>query len=141
MGCDIHSFAERKTGFETWTHVPGVSPFGWRDYGVFSFLANVRNYHDIPALSEPRGIPVDTSPSVTAAYERWREDAHSMGWLSVAELLAFDYDTGLSIPAGSNGDWDERPTTFRTYLGEPYFDDLRQVAESGAERVVFWFDN
>jgi hypothetical protein len=141
MGCDIHSFAERKTDLESWAQVQGISPFGWRDYGVFAFLANVRNYHDIPALSEPRGIPADASPVVAAAYEHWREDAHSMGWLSVAELLAFDYDMGLSIPAGSNGDWDERPTTFREYLGEPYFDDLRQVAESGAERVVFWFDN
>jgi hypothetical protein len=148
MGCDIHSLAERKSDSGHWVHVPGISPFGWRDYGVFAFLANVRNYHDIPALSEPRGIPADASPPVASEYNRWREGAysmgwltHSMGWLSLAELQAFDYDTELSIPAGSNGEWDERPTTFREYLGENYFEDLQQLAGSGAERIVFWFDN
>jgi hypothetical protein len=31
--------------------------------------------------------------------------------------------------------------TFREFLGQGYFDDLAQVINTGAERIVFWFDN
>jgi hypothetical protein len=56
MGCDIHGVFQRKVE-GAWLDID--SPYNWeRDYDLFGFLANVRNY-DIPYISEPRGLPDD----------------------------------------------------------------------------------
>lgn len=90
MGCDIHSYAERRnkqTG--KWEQVfnhfslddfdkdyykkeKGDHPFDWRSYPMFAFLAGVRNYDHCEPISEPRGIPKDISESV-------REEVQGLG--------------------------------------------------------------
>ena len=91
MGCDIHAYAERKTisGYE---YMPEITPFDWRSYSLFGFLAGVRNYSAVPVIAEPRGFPDDVSADVREKYEQWDMDAHTPSWLSMAELLAWDYD-------------------------------------------------
>lgn len=148
MGCDIHTRAERKVNGE-WEVIPGLHPFDWRSYGMFGFLANVRNYSAVPPLSNPRGLPDDCEIE-----SDWELGEHSFSWLSVHELLAFDYnlpleDRRVKRQAGTNS-WDGgctcdpgegEQTTYREFLGKAFFDDLEKLKEAGAERVVFGFDS
>lgn len=154
MGCDIHSHAERKNESGAWEKITDLEPFDWRSYGMFGFLAGVRNYSDVPPIAERRGVPTDASREVAEDYERWDSDAHSASWLSVAELLAFNYDAPCENrrvmrqvgPNHYNGGCTCNPgegeqTTFREFLGEGFFEELRKLQAADVERVVFWFDN
>ena len=108
MGCDIHSYAEKKVNGK-WEKVGEVfpmdewdrnyykkdfndSPFDWRSYPMFGFLADVRNYSNSEYLSEAKGLPDDISKEVQEKADDWEGDGHSHSWLSVKELLDFDYD-------------------------------------------------
>lgn len=149
MGCDIHSNAERKNDSGQWVKIDGLKPFDARCYGTFGFLAGVRNYSDVKPIAERRGFPEDASEEVAKDYEGWSGDSHSASWLSVAELVEFDYDAMTedrrcmrNNNGGSTCDPGEgKPQTFREFLGKWFFDDLEKLKEAGAERVVFWFDN
>jgi hypothetical protein len=154
MGCDIHSNAERRNTEGEWEDMPELSPFDWRSYGLYAFLADVRNYSKVTPISPRRGIPNDASASVKASYEAWDLDAHSASWLSIAELDAFNYDAATEdrrvgkqvTPNFYDGSWtapagEGRATTYREFLGEDYFDELARLKAAGAERIVFWFDN
>jgi hypothetical protein len=153
MGCDIHSFAERKTenGYEL---IEGVNPFDWRAYGMYGFLAGVRNYSDVPPLAQPRGFPDDASAATKAKYEEWGRDAHTPSWLSVDELSAFNYDAEMEdrrvtrqlAPNYFHGGCTAEPgggetMTYREFLGTEFFRDLEELRADGADRIVFWFDN
>jgi hypothetical protein len=80
-----------------------------------------------------------------------KENAHSASWLTVAELQAADYDQLIEdrrcnrrMPAGytSGSQTGEGVTqALREFLGREYFEELEKLAQVGAERVVFWFDN
>lgn len=149
MGCDIHSFAERKNENGQWEKVPELSPFGSRSYGTFGFLADVRNYSALTPIAKRRGFPDDASREVASEYEGWGSYAHSPAWLTVAELAAFDYDAICEdrrcMRNGNGGSTCEpgegRQQTYREFLGPWFFDDLKALQDAGAERVVFWFDN
>lgn len=157
MGCDIHTFAQRRNdggGYETITSnfAEGPQPFYWRSYGLFGFLAGVRNYSDVAPISEQRGLPADMN-RCTDEYEEL-SDCHSCSWLSVEELAAFDYDqpmedrrvTQQTGPNSWSGGCTAEPgggqmTTYREFLGEPFFHDLAELRRIGAERIVFGFDS
>lgn len=160
MGCDIHSYAERRAGdkFELITDEKfddGYSgPFGSRSYGTFGFLADVRNYSDVPPIAARRGWPKDASASANEKYEDWSGDAHSPSWLTVTELAAFDYDQPVEDRRVTrqiaenlwSGGCTSEPgggtmTTYREFLGEWFFKDLQKLRDAGADRIVFWFDN
>lgn len=154
MGCDIHSYAERKNAGGQWEVVPKLQPFNDRSYGTFGFLADVRNYSGLTPIAEQRGMPEDTSAEAAEAYECWSSDAHSASWLTVAELAAFDYDAQcedrrvtrqLAPNLYSGGRTCEpgegKTQTYREFLGEWFFKDLQELQAAGAERIVFWFDS
>ena len=173
MGCDIHPRAEvRRNGqweivgdifpYDDWArsyHKCDYTnePFYWRDYGMFGFLAGVRNYSAIPPISEPRGFPVDLSPELRALTDLNIWDGHSASWLSLADLFAVDYDTSIEDrrctvqtgPNSFNGGATCEPgqgeqTTLREFLGSLFFqhlDVLNGLGSPGNVRVVFWFDN
>jgi hypothetical protein len=149
MGCDIHTQAERRTEGR-WEIIPGLHPFDWRSYGLFGFLANVRNYAAVPPISEPRGIPDDSPGGGDDGYL----GDHSFSWLSVDELCAFDYDqivedrrvTRPIAPNLHSGHCTADPgggrmTTVREFLGERFFEDLAKLRAAGAGRIVFGFDS
>lgn len=170
MGCDIHSFAERrnrktgkweKVGYhftlsdwekEYYKKDKGEHPFDWRSYSMFAFLAGVRNYDHCEPISEPKGLPNDISDDVKEEYERWIYDAHSASFLTVKELLDFDYDEvfwNRRVMKNNNGaslaeEGEGSHVTYRENLGESFFIHLNELKELGNPedvRVVFWFDN
>lgn len=153
MGCDIHSFAEKKVDGK-WKRVFHIEPFKARSYGTFGFLADVRNYSGVPPLAKPRGFPEDAAPSTAEEYQSWEGDAHSASWLTVDELESFNYDqimedrryTQQTGPNMFNGGATCDPglgkkMTYREFLGREFFGDLAEAKELGAERIVFFFDN
>lgn len=154
MGCDIHSFAEKKDKNGNWEVIPDFEPFEVRSYRVYGWLANVRNYSALTPIAERRGFPEDASAEVNENYEFWDCDAHSVSWLFVDELLAFNYDavcedrrvTRQMSPNYFDGgqtceEGQGRQTTYREMFGESFFTDLEKLKELNAERVIFWFDN
>ena len=151
MGCDIHSFAERRNK-ETnkWEKVEdaftldsydkermkkdkGEHPFDWRSYSLFAFLADVRNYDHCEPLAEPKGIPKDTCQYIRDEWERWEGDGHSASFFTAKELSDFDYEKTF---------WNRRisRTTYRedgTVLGS----NGACLAEEGEGEVVSYRNN
>lgn len=148
MGCDIHMQAERKVDGK-WQIVPG-NFFDWRGYNVFAFLAGVRNYSGVTPIASPRGLPDDA----VMADDGDDLGDHSFSWLSLDELLAFDYaasteDRRVTVQTGPNS-WYGGATaepgggkmmTYREYLMEGFFEELEKLKAAGAERIVFGFDS
>jgi len=173
MGCDIHSHAERRVGGkwevvkdaftlgdfdkEYYNKERGDSPFDWRSYSMYGFLAGVRNYSCCDPIAEPRGIPDDTTSEVREDYEGWGSDAHTPSFLTAKELLDFDYDkplwnrriskqlsdnvwTGVGLAEEGEGTIE----SYREFLGEFFFvhlEDLTKLGDPEDVRIVFWFDN
>lgn len=143
MGCDIHSQAEKLIDGK-WKRVGGAyEPFDWRDYGTFAFLADVRNYSGIKPIAAARGMPHDADYD-EGETEHWLGD-HSYSWLTLDELLSFNYDQ-LTAPNAWNGgktcaEGEGKKMTYREYLGEGFFDELKKLKAMGAERIVFGFDS
>ncbi len=146
MGADIHVYSETRDekGWFGW-HEPDI--LSHRNYRVFGFLADVRNYSGITPIAPRRGVPKDASQYVA---EEWRHSGcHSATWLSVEELFAFDYDAICEDRRVTrNGDGgctcepgEGRLMTYREFLGIQFFMDLNQLRGDCAERIVFWFDN
>lgn len=155
MGCDIHICVEMKEGdrfvsVDGLQFAEGTAPFDWRSYGMFGFLADVRNYSAVPPLAPTRGVPLDAS----AETRDYLLDCHSCSWLLTAELATFDYDQefedrrvtrqmsegfwngGVTAEAGGGS-----VTTFRDFLGPAFFADLEVLKASSADRIVFGFDS
>ena len=170
MGCDIHSYAERrKDKTKKWEIVKdhftlddfdkdwykkekGDCPFDWRNYGMFGFFADVRNYSRCETLSELKGIPDNATIEVKKEYEDWDSDAHSASFLTLKELLDFDYDKEFwnrRIMRNGNGaalaeEGEGEMVTYRDFLGNSYFQHLKELKQLGSldnVRIVFWFDN
>ena len=169
MGCDIHCYVEVYEN-DKWSKVGAVFPVGddaswlgeenidrpiyWAQYGLFAFLAGVRNISGVEPLAYPKGIPADISSAVLDIYNEWGDNAHSMSWLTLKELLGVDYNTAFtdktefkevmpgiwSWGVGIAGD----ETTLRDFLGIRYFNMLEMLQSLGDQdkvRLVFWFDN
>jgi len=157
MGCDIHAHLEQQNDTGDWLLVEHADPFDCRSYGIFGFLADVRNYSAVPPISEERGLPVDVSPDVRDDYLEWDTDAHTPSWLLVSELVEFDYSQEMndrrvtrqvgpkSFDGGVTGSPEEGTVmTYREFLGSWYEREIERLANFGDParlRVVFWFDN
>lgn len=149
MGCDIHAFAEKKLPDGTYQSLD-MNPFDWRAYGMFAFLAGVRNYSAVKPIAPLRGLPEDVSADVEIEAENWDRDAHSYSWLTVEELAAFDYgakveDRRYMDETGNGGatcvPGKGQTMTWAKFLGSNYMLELKKLKSIGADRVVFWFDN
>lgn len=106
MGCDIHICAEaRKTvnREQTWVNVDNwrVNPYfpdengsefcieeiySGRNYELFSFLADVRNYGRNPSFGFDRGLPDDVSAHTKKLSDMWGCDGHTHGYCTLEEL-------------------------------------------------------
>ena len=156
MGCDIHSYAEKKVG-DKWEVIPYLIDetfLYWRSYRVFGWLAGVRNYFDVTSIAPVRGIPIDASSEVREKLEEWGLDAHTASWISLDEFLAFDYNSPVEdcrvTRQIASGVWSGGKTcpkgqgqvmTWKEFLGGDVIADLQKLQEGGAERIIFWFDN
>ena len=89
MGCDIHTFIERKAnirGEEKWVFLHGVNGGGsGRNYSFFGELAGVR--YETPTAMEPRGLPDDASDYVVMDYDNWGYDAHTQSHCTLDEFV------------------------------------------------------
>lgn len=175
MGCDIHSHAEVKQPDGSWRNVGRMfpvndkiwadiiksdveEPFYPRNYGVFGFLADVRNYSHVPVVAECKySIPDDAAPETKAAWSEWEGHGHSASWLTLEQLLAVDYGktfwnrrvTKQVAPNAWNGaalaeEGEGTHETLREFLGDTFFlhlDTLKTLGKPEDVRVVFWFDN
>jgi hypothetical protein len=165
MGCDIHLWYERKTA-DGWEDVPvpvnqwGLGPLDNRAYAIFGFLADVRNYSEVTPISEPRGWPTDfrySRDDKLVESKDWYSDDddymfdeyHSQTWLSIAELLSYDYDQIIEdrrVTIDGNGGCTCDPgagkmESLKEFLGAGFFNDLETLRDCGVERIVFAFDN
>lgn len=107
MGCDIHVMVEARQypfgaeerwfNVDNWRHNPccggeeeptmTIKPiYNQRDYELFSFLGDVRNYGGNHSFGFDRGFPEDACEYTAAEYARWGEDAHTPGYATLAEL-------------------------------------------------------
>lgn len=161
MGCDMSLMVEKKVDGRWIKYEQGGfngsgrnanTPFDWRCYAIFSFLADVRQRDDITPISSPKGLPNDSeylnedlsNPysldygyiSTGTCYTKGDEiekdiDHHSFSFLTIRELMDFDY-----------GRMATDKETYREYLGEDFFCDLGTLIEIGNPdevRIVFWF--
>lgn len=185
MGCDIHSFAERKRNGK-WEKVEegfieisnekekGNEPFDWRSYSIFAFLAGVRNYDCCEPISEPKGLPYDSEylneiydedafyGVATTNKQDIEEGYHSCSYLTLKELLDFDYEKTFwnrrisrttyradGSVSGSNGaclaeEGEGEIVTYRENLGNNFFKELEELKTLGEPenvRIVFYFDS
>ncbi|MFD9738078.1 hypothetical protein [Umezawaea sp. NPDC059074] len=151
MGTDIHGFAEQRADDGTWHAVdypgPWECPFDEHHYGIFGFLAGVRNIWNVPVLHPPRGFPDDASAVARADYDDGGYGEHNHSWLLVSELTAFDYDS-VHLRTGQHGRHvpppEPVPTPVRTTLGERFFVHLallQALDEQRTTRIVFYFDS
>lgn len=172
MGCDIHTYVEVRNGgrwemtgpvfpldefgqeWEKRTHTE--HPFDWRAYGMFGFLANVRNYACIPVIAEPKhSLPADVSKAVE---DEWsNSDGHTVTWLMLRQLVEFNYDqvfwnrrvtrrlsANALTGAGLAEEGEGTRLTVREFLGADFFRDIEIMKTLGSlddVRLVFWFDN
>jgi hypothetical protein len=77
---------------------------------MFGWLADIRNYSMVEPIAARRGLPADLSEEMSVV-ESLTRDVSGHSWLSLSELLNFDY--------------------------EATFEDRRSPDDV---RVVFWFD-
>lgn len=75
--------------------------YSGRNYDLFAILAGVRNGRGFAGvqtgegfnpISPPRGLPADVTAPVKQRSEEWGVDGHSHSWLTLAELMAYDWD-------------------------------------------------
>jgi hypothetical protein len=145
VGCDIHAYVEVQDG-QGWQKVGAIfdnpdyrpesplsdwntprteHPIRWRDYTLFAIFADVRNRAGIVPIAKPRGLPLDVSPEVRSAAQKFDDDGHSHSWLLLSEILG----------------WED---AFRDWVDDEWGAAIRTMETLGAAdrvRMVFWFDN
>lgn len=120
MGCDIHLYQEQKIdgqwkSTDVWSdkYKEGRQTVAYddmayhdRNYNLFAILANVRNggtFGDTKTgigfnpISLPRDLPADVSEQVCAASHEWGEDGHSHSWLTLREILDFNWNQKTTL--------------------------------------------
>lgn len=157
MSCDIYAFAEARSNnkwekvenkiFSTYQGEKTDEPFSVRSYSLFGFLADVRNYSCCPVIAEPKGLPDDSEYLNSIGGENWVSDGGSASYLTLKELLEFNYDQVFedrrvekqtaTITLG-------KKTTVRKHLnGSRFFQNseaLKTLGKPEDVRVVFYFD-
>lgn len=132
MSTDIFAYSESKNADGSYSCLQHhqEKPLGARNYAVFAFIADVRNYDEITPILARRGFPNDASAPVA---ERYRHSSgRSASHLTIDQLLAVDYSTLVQTGEGEK--------TLAEYLGPEFLDCLQKLKAEGADRVVFWFD-
>lgn len=122
----------------------------YQSYNLYGWLADVRNYAQVPVLAQPRGLPEDALPETREYFEPGR--GHwGLTWYTVEELLDFDWNqpfenrryTAQVAENVWNGAATAEPGQGRmtTYLEEfSYFRDrLLEWKAQGVHRIIMDF--
>jgi hypothetical protein len=126
MGTDIHAYLETfdsdglpwvsrdvwvKDDYEGMTVPYTKTVLSNRNYDLFAILANVRNGRGFAGIvtgagfapmAAGRGFPEDVSAEVRSSYGGWAGDGHSTTWVTLADVLAYDW-TQTSAKRGTVG--------------------------------------
>jgi len=158
MGCDIHFFVEKKIG-NKWVSVDEWKDYdGWktvdykkafysnRNYDLFAILANVRNGYGFAGcdtgngfipISMPRGLPDNVSQEVGNHSKQYGEDGHSHSYLTVKELLAYDWNqTTKKRGVVSEEEYQEIIDKPKRYAGGVSGRDIVHVTPSQMDRLI-----
>lgn len=101
-----------------------------RNYSFFGMLAGVRD--NFMVLSEPRGIPPDTSSSYLYKVDYWGIDSHSHSYYYLSELLNDDTQEFLKQCIGYSG--------YDSFVS--LINDMKKIDENPDNvRICFFFDN
>jgi len=115
MGCDIHLYQEQKIdgqwkSTDVWSdkYKEGRLSVAYddmayhdRNYNLFAILADVRNGRGFAGvntgtgfnpIAQPKGLPDDISEQVHAEAVYWHGDGHSHSWLTMREILDYDWN-------------------------------------------------
>lgn len=170
MGTDIHFYVERRENgrwvsadkwtLETQYLEEGQEPYltvGYRDhfysnrnYDVFAILADVRNGRGFAGvdtgdgfeiIAEPRGLPHDMSPELTREAQGCD---HTPSWVTVAELMAFDWTQTTKHRGMVNGPqfhaWEQYPRSQgegpREYCGDVSGASIKKVSEFKMRELI-----
>lgn len=120
MGCDIYLFVEVEhdgnwNSVDEWETEDGYKSVAYekqyyngRNYDLFALLANVRNYNDVKPIKCPVGLPDDVSDQVMQKSESYGSDGHSHSYLTLKELIDFDWDQSIKEAGYMNNEqWDK----------------------------------
>lgn len=175
MGCDIHAFVEVRTLEGKWEankrEVFGLDEFYkkryekdktahpnfHRNYALFAFLADVRNYSACEPLLLPRGLPDEVSQEIKNEYKRCQDGYPLASYFTLQELLDFDYDqffwdrrTKKEVSPGffredafATHENEGKIVTYREHVGQQYWqrvEEMKGLGEPERVRMVFWFD-
>lgn len=134
MGCDIHAWIEKRDSDGEWNSL--FQAFIDRNYWLFGVLASVRR-PEADCIHLPKGFPADADVRTINNYNDWDADAHNVSWLTLQELLEFDWD---ETDPKFNRPYREWSAHFiNTVLAA-----MRAVSTAPDQkdvRLVFWFDN
>ena len=107
MGTDIHCHLERRTAAgQPWERVADAAVVDDRNYNLFAMMADVRNGHGFAGvrtgegfapIARPRGLPDDCCLDVMMAAERWAGNGHSHSWLTIAEIMSYDWSQTTTL--------------------------------------------
>lgn len=156
MGCDIKTALLKKEQNGGFTVIAdqGDKLFPDRSYGLFGFLAGVRNYSQVPPISSGREFSLELHqhvyPQVTkigfGGYEYtddsdlggvlgYIDELHSVTWVGVDELFDFDYNQQFEDRRGDHVETVEigkgRLITYREFLCEKYFTTIESFRKHG----------
>lgn len=141
MGTDIYTWAVNKEGkilndTGVWVEKDDFfkgKPFGCRNYGLYGWLADVRNYSELTPIAADRGwlnVPEDVLKNQD------EDSGHSHSWVSIDELSAVDYDTEIIDKRHK-----DKRMSLREFLGKGFFMDLSELNRIGASCVWFCFSS
>lgn len=151
MSCNMTIFAEKRVEkscqwekigkhFTSEDGEKTDKPFDWQYYGLYGFLAGVRNYSKTEVIKMPMGLPLTLSEEVKLEWESEKWISHTPSYLKLSDLLAFDYDKKFVDQRDGNPE----QITYREFLGDLFFtnfEELKAIGDPNDVRVIFWFDN
>lgn len=144
MGCDIHMYGEVYKKYD-WNIVEFKNEDDWRvnyiytkgrNYNLFAALAGVRanSFNDAAKpVSKPKGINPNCSYFVWNAIRKQSSDGHSHSWLTLDELIKYDFTL-----------WGSTCDDFRNEVIPKLREALKESSypeDNKYARIVFWFDN
>lgn len=147
MGTDIYAFVEICKD-DKWEYIQPC--FDFRSYGIFGFLAGIRNYSQVPSIFPRKGWPKDCSQEQDI-------DHYGASFITLKELLDFDYEALVEdrriskrMPEGwINGTFTVEPgkgevMKWKDFLGENFMNEIKEIAKLDPNpeniRIVFDFD-
>ena len=155
MGCDMHIEAH-KVNADLSYDVLNFNPFQSRSYSRSAFLAGVRNSYGVVPLSLPRGLPLhiqkedscrihdeERTGFTTFDEHRYlmerRFGEYSRSWLTIKEICDYDYNVVFEETTEEGELVKKRVISYRDFLGENFFKELKILQELAADMIVFGF--